>query len=220
MEIGYITFIRPILEYADVIYYASSMDNATKLERVQLEVPRIVTSTKCRTYISNELYLELGWLTLKNRQQFNKLSKLFTITTNQYPPYLKTKLDTITNYHSYATREHITCQLPIPKCKTEFCKKSFFPFTIKLWNELHGTIRDSVNKSSFKKAVCSSKFNTTRIFPSNIACSIQVTFTQLWVGFSNLNHDLYCKGCTDTESCDCGHIIEDSKQFFSNLPSI
>ncbi len=31
--------------------------------------------------------------------------------------------------------------------------------------------------------------------------------------FSNLNHDLYRKGCTDTQSCDCGHIIEDSKHF-------
>ncbi len=48
----------------------------------------------------------------------------------------------------------------------------------------------------------------------------QVTFTQIRVGFSNLNDDLYRKGCTDTQSCDCGHIIEDSKHLFSNLPFI
>ncbi len=48
-------------------------------------------------------------------------------------------------------RGQITIQLPIPKCKSEFSKKSFFPSTIKLWNVLHGTFRDSVNKSSFKK---------------------------------------------------------------------
>ncbi len=56
----------------------------------------------------------------------------------------------MTNCHSHATGGHATSLLPIPKCKSEFSKKSFFPSTIKLWNELHGTIRNSVNKLSFK----------------------------------------------------------------------
>ncbi len=78
---------------------------------------------------------------------------------------------------------------------------------------------ETVNKSSFKKAVCSSKFKTSsRIYPSNIPHSTQVTFTQICVGFSNLNDDLYHKGCTDTQSCDCRHIIEDSKHFFLICP--
>ncbi len=85
--------IRPILEYGDVIYDACSIEDTTKLEN---EPARIVTGTKFRTS-SNELYLELRWLTLKNRHQFNKLSKLFTISKDQYPPYLKAILDTITN---------------------------------------------------------------------------------------------------------------------------
>ncbi len=94
---------------------------------------------------------------------------------------------------SHATRGHIINQLPIPKCKTEFSKNLFFPSTIKLWNELHGPLRDYVNKSYFKKAVCSSKFKTSsRMYPSNIAHSTQVTFTGIRVGLSNLNDDLYC----------------------------
>ncbi len=148
-EIRYITFIRPILEYSDAIYDACSIEDTTKFEKVQLEAASIVTGTKFRTS-SIELYLELGWLTLKNRGQFNKLSKLFTITKNQYPPYLKAILDTITNYHPHATRGHVTSQLLIPKCKNEFSKKSFFPSTVKRWNELDCTIRDSVNKLSLK----------------------------------------------------------------------
>ncbi len=159
--------------------------------------------------------MDLGWLTLKKKWQFNTLSKLFTITKNQYPPYLKYILDNITNYLSHATRWHKTSQLPNPKCKMNFLRIIFFPSTIQLWNKLNGTIRDSVNKSSFKKLVCSYEFKTwSQIYSSNIACSCQVTFTQIWVGFSNLNHDLYHKGCTNTESYDLGHIIEDSKNFF------
>ncbi len=114
---------------------------------------------------------------------------------------------------------YVCSQLPIPKYKTEFSKKYFYPSTIKPWNELDDTIRDSVNKSSFKKELCSSKFNTTtRIFPRNIACSTQVTFTKIWVGYSNINHDLYCKGCTDNQYCHCGHIIENSKHVFLICP--
>ncbi len=65
-EIGYITFITLILEYSDVIYDACSIEDTTKLEKIQLEAARIVTGTKFRKS-SNELYLGLGWLTLKNR---------------------------------------------------------------------------------------------------------------------------------------------------------
>ncbi len=66
LEIRYITFIRQILEYGDVIYDACSIEDTTKLENVQLEAAKIVTGTKFGTS-SNDLYLELGWLTLKNR---------------------------------------------------------------------------------------------------------------------------------------------------------
>ncbi len=64
------------------------------------------------------------------------------------------------------------------------------------------------------KALCSSKFKTlSRIFPSNIPCPTQVALTQIRIGFSNFNHDFYSKGCTDIQSCDCGHIIDDFRLF-------
>ncbi len=91
---------------------------------VQLNAARIVTGTTFWPS-SNELNLEHGWLTLKNRQQFNKLSKLFTISKKQYPPYLKIILDSLTHKYSHATRQHIICQRPIQKYKSEFSKKSF-----------------------------------------------------------------------------------------------
>ncbi len=58
----------------------------------------------------------------------------------------------------------------------------------------------------------------TNNIPSNIPRPTQVTLLQIRVGFSNFNHDLYHKGCTDTQSCDCGHIIDDSKHFCLIFP--
>ncbi len=46
------------------MYDAYSIEDTTKLEKVQLEAARIIMGTKFRTS-SNELYLELGWLTFK-----------------------------------------------------------------------------------------------------------------------------------------------------------
>ena len=60
------TFMRSIIEYKDIIFDACSKDDSTKLKKVQLEAARIVTGTKLRTS-SSELYLELGWLPLKER---------------------------------------------------------------------------------------------------------------------------------------------------------
>ncbi len=43
--------------------------------------------------------------------------------------------------------------------------------------------------------------------------SAQVAFTQLRVGFCNLNYDLYIKNCVEAGNCECGHIREDSKHY-------
>ena len=42
----------------------------------------------------------------------------------------------------------------------------------------------------------------------------QVMFAQLRMGFSNLNAHLFNHGCTDNQSCSCGHNVEDCHHFF------
>ncbi len=60
LEIGYFSFIRPIVEYGDVIYDSCSKGNSGKLENVQLEATRIVAG--CKSHTSHQqLYIEL-WL--------------------------------------------------------------------------------------------------------------------------------------------------------------
>ena len=41
----------------------------------------------------------------------------------------------------------------------------------------------------------------------------QIAFTQIRVGFSNLKHDLYLKGCIDNPTCNCGEGKEDASHF-------
>ena len=61
LEKIYMSFIRPILEYADVIWDSQNQSLINKLENVQLDAARIVTEgTKLTGF--NRLYEETNWL--------------------------------------------------------------------------------------------------------------------------------------------------------------
>jgi hypothetical protein len=60
LEKIYMSFIRPILEYADVIWDSQNQSLINKLENVQLDAARIVTEgTKLTGF--NRLYEETKW---------------------------------------------------------------------------------------------------------------------------------------------------------------
>jgi hypothetical protein len=67
LETIYLTYIRPLLEYADVIWDNNITYLVDKIEKVQMEAARIVTGGT-RLVSLNNLYLETGWDKLKNRQ--------------------------------------------------------------------------------------------------------------------------------------------------------
>ena len=66
LEKIYLTFIRPILEYADVVWDNKILLLINKLENVQIEAARIVTGGT-RLVSINSLYKETGWETLQAR---------------------------------------------------------------------------------------------------------------------------------------------------------
>ncbi len=71
LEIGYFSFIWPIVEYADVIYDSCSKADSGKLENVQLEAAQIVTG--CKSHNSRKqliLYLdEIIWPQRKQKTE-------------------------------------------------------------------------------------------------------------------------------------------------------
>ena len=72
LEIIYMSFIRPLLEYADVVWDNCTLYEVNALEKVQLETARIVTGTT--KLVSLEmLYKETGWETLEVRRSKHRL---------------------------------------------------------------------------------------------------------------------------------------------------
>ena len=82
LEIIYIAFIRPILEYTvvHVIWDNCADYEKEQLEKIQNEAARIATGTTNLVSIEN-LYKEICWDELQKRRNDHKLSLFFTKCT-------------------------------------------------------------------------------------------------------------------------------------------
>ncbi len=107
LEICYFSFIRPIVEYGDVIYDSCSKADSGKLENVQLEAAQIATG--CKNHTSHkQLYIELGWMKLSDHRENKKLKKPYCITRFNTRQYLIDTLEEMKIYLSHSTRAAAT----------------------------------------------------------------------------------------------------------------
>ena len=72
LETIYLTFIRPILEYGDVVWDNCTLYEKQELDKIQIEAARIVTGTTKLISIQT-LYGEMKWETLEARRNKHKL---------------------------------------------------------------------------------------------------------------------------------------------------
>ena len=84
LEKIYMSFIRLILEYADVIWDSQNQSLINKLENVQLDAERMVTGGTKLTGL-NILYEETKWEKLSDRRQNHKLILFLKIKNNRTP---------------------------------------------------------------------------------------------------------------------------------------
>ena len=83
----YMSFIRPILEYVDIIWDNCSERDAALLEDVQVTAARIITGIRINSS-RTILYNELGWDALSVRRKVHKLILFYKIVYGLAPLYL------------------------------------------------------------------------------------------------------------------------------------
>ena len=145
----YKSFVRPHLDYSDVIYDQHHHNSFhQKLESIQDNAALAITDA-IRGSSREKLYLELGLESLKQQWWFRKLRCFFKITKNQSPKYL---FDKIPNTRTaYRIRTNIA---NISRFKKHtFFKNSFSPSTVIKWNNLDKSIKSSESLSLFKKSI-------------------------------------------------------------------
>ena len=123
LERLFINRIRPIIEYADVIYDSCTKYLADRLEGVQMEAARICTGGMRQTS-SEKLLLELGWEPLFKRRKWHKLIYMFKIVHGLSPLYLSQICQPTASSTRYATRS--ANNIRVPRCRTSDLKKYFF----------------------------------------------------------------------------------------------
>ena len=198
----YMSFIRPILEYADVIWDSQNQSLINKLENVQLDAARIVTEGAKLTGL-NRLYEETKWEKLSDRRQNHKLILFHKIKNNRTPQYL---LDLIPNSvgsrYNHNTRQ-VNNMLEI-NTRTNQYTDYFLPSTIKLWNNLPLTLRKTESLSILKKKKIknqNAKVPTYYYIGSRIGHTLHA---RLRMNSSSLNEHLFLRNLVDSPICLCG----------------
>ena len=132
MDKRYKSLIRPIMEYADVLWDGCYDNECELLESVQYEAAKVVTGAM-RGTSRQALSIELGWDDLKTRSLIHKLISYFKIARGMSPSYLRDLIPlTVQQISGLVLRSARNFSLfPV---RTERYKNSFFPSTTRLWN--------------------------------------------------------------------------------------
>ena len=210
LETVYIAFIRPLLEYADVIWDNCSQYEKDDLEKIQIEAARIATGTT-KLISLNNLYKEICWDKLQKRRDDHKLTLFYKMYNNLTPYYLSSlipqQVEAISQYNLRNAQD-----IRNIRSRTSLYYNSFLPSTLRQWNNLSTETRQSNSLNSFKCILKKDKPSVPRYyyFGSRKAQSLH---TRLRTGCSSLNLDLFLKNISESPMCSCGS-IEDTQHFF------
>ena len=139
LEKIYMSFIRPILEYGDIIWDKSPNDLLNPLESIQLNAARVVIGATARCSTEG-LYKETAWEPLSKRREFHRLSLMYNIVKGDAPQYLSDLLPQqilARTQYQLRNRDYIDP----PRARLNIYANSFFPSTVRAWNELDTQVK-------------------------------------------------------------------------------
>ena len=189
LEKNYISFIRPLMEYANVIWDNEKQNLINKLENIQLDAARIVTGVT-RLTSHDSLYEETKWGKLKDRRNNHK--------TPQYLADLIPK--TVGTRHSHNTRQ--INNIVYINCRTSLYSEYSLPSTVP-WNDLPLPTHNLESLNSFKSLINTE--NTKVPAHYYVGCRLgQILHARLRMNCSALNAHLFIRNLVESPNCICG----------------
>ena len=151
LQIIYFSFIRLLLEYADVVWDNCTQYEANELEKIQHEAARIVSGATKLVSI-DKLLKEVGWDTLSCRKKKHKQILFYKMINGLCPDYLSSLVPpTVGNSTAYRLRN--ASDYKYIRSNTQLYYNSFLPSVVRDWNELPHTTRNAPSISSFKRSL-------------------------------------------------------------------
>jgi hypothetical protein len=214
LEKLYLTYIRPILEYSDIVWDNCTILEADKIEAIQRAAARIVTGGRKGTSHAR-LYDDVQWEKLTERRRKHKLTMLYKIVHNLAPNTLSDLLpDLVQDRQNYNLRNGE--DLTIIATNTSQHQKSFYPSVIMEWNNLPNKHRNAPSAEAFKEALKSEKLSRPHYYTGER--KVQILHTKLRLQCINLNAHLHHSGLKDDPSCECGAQIESNSHYLLESP--
>ena len=148
LDTCYKLYVRPHLDYGDVIYHNQRADLMNSIEQVQYKAALIISGCwqgTCRL----KLYDELGWKSLSERRWARRMTMFYKISNGMAPSYLS---DHIPACSIINISLRIRNTNP-PFSRTDRYDNSFFPFCIKNWNNKDDATKSLPSLIQFKKII-------------------------------------------------------------------
>ena len=134
LERLYFAYIRPLLEYGDVVWCNIPNYLMQRLENINVEAARIVTGATKLVSIS-KLYEDICWTTLDCRRKRHRLQLFHKMFNSLTPEYLSSLIP-IQEYTGTDRRTRQTNHIPSVICKSKSYFDSFLPATIRDFNSI------------------------------------------------------------------------------------
>ena len=210
------SFVRPHLDYGDVIYDQSYNNTFhQKMESIQYNAALAIAGA-IRGSSREKLYQELGLESLQQRRWYRKLCYFFKLTKNKFPKYLFNYIPTVRS--TYRTRN--IDNIPQFNVRHTFFRNSYFSSIVTEWNNLDKSIRNSESFSIFKKNIL--KFirpSPYSIFNCHNPKGVKL-LTRLRLGLSHLRDHKSKHSFQDSLNpiCNCGTDVETTTHYLHHCP--
>ena len=141
----YVTYIRPVVEYAAIAWNPYTQKNVNKIEMVQRRSARYVSGDYNQSSSVATMLSKLQWPSLASRRLQSRLVMLYRIRFDLVDIDWQQYLCESTS----STRGHGS-RFTTPMCTNQVYSSSFFPRTVKDWNKLPADPADSPSLEAFK----------------------------------------------------------------------
>ena len=147
----YQTYVRPIVEYAAIVWSPYTKCDTAKLEAVQRRAARFVTGQYQRTVSVTGLLQQLRWQSLADRRLQARLAMLYRIVNEQ----VAIPLSLFTALPGRSATRGAATKFMVPQCRTLTYKATFVPSIIPIWNRLPQEVISSPSIEAFKSQLAS-----------------------------------------------------------------
>jgi hypothetical protein len=147
----YRSIIQPTIDYAITVWGHTTMENISKIQRLQNMAARIILDNFDYVNVRGiNLVKQLKWMNITERIIYFEQLLMFKCIHGMAPDYLSNEITMEIEIRNINTRSHdMNVYIPFPN--NEFSKKSLFYSAAKNWNDLPDEMKEITNIENFKQ---------------------------------------------------------------------